>query len=728
MQRHLTEPRRGILSTIQFKLSAIIVALVVGIVALLAAMFITAHVRGLEAALREKARTYAELVARDVNSAVAFEDRQTAREVFEAISVDTAVTGVALYGATGALLESRGELEGEPTSRSFPGSLVVTRRDAVIRVLAPVVSREGPRGALTLDLSTASVTTGERRMVRLIIGTGVGAILLGLLAAWFIARSIARRLSPLARAAWAVASGDLEQRPVVDDADDEIGSLARSFNAMWAKLRSLLEEIRRSAHQEASRLEDLVQRRTAELHHRNGEMRLVLDNVEQGLITLDHAGRVGSQRSRIVESWFGAPPDGVEVWDWLMSANEPQRGWFETAWKQLEEDVLPLEVSMDQLPISLEVSGCCYALSYRPLKTGDTLTGMLVMITDQTALREGERAERERRELSDIVERFQRDREGLTEFFTEARRLVETVTTTADEQVRARALHTLKGNAAMVGLEGISRICHDIEGALLEGTETTAGAGELLRQQWNEVEERFTMFSGGSSRRFEADLEDYQALLDGIEEHAAHPQLEALALRFRYEHAETRLGRLAEQASQLAVRLGKGPVSIRVEGNDVRLPPLVFTKFWSASVHTIRNAVDHGLEDLAARQATGDPPLTDILLRASVVGDGLEIEIRDFGRGIDWERLTRSAARKGYPCARREDLIEALFIDGITTKESVTEVSGRGVGLCAAREACEQLGGSVRVTSEPGLGTSMIFCFPDARQPWRSSTSRIASS
>jgi len=212
--------------------------------------------------------------------------------------------------------------------------------------------------------------------------------------------------------------------------------------------------------------------------------------------------------------------------------------------------------------------------------------------------------------------------------------------------------------------------------------------------------------------RFEVQEVEYDTLAKAVDEGAPHAELRALMQRLRREPVEVRLGRLAEYATWFASRLGKGPLTVRLEGNGVRLLPAELASFWSAAVHLIRNAVDHGLEDAAARRALGKADLTHLTLRAAPTAEGIEVEIRDSGVGIDWSRLERSARDKGLPCQTPEERIEALFAAGVSTKDEATELSGRGVGLGAVRAACHEAGGTVTVTSQPGEGTSFCFRFP----------------
>ena len=83
------------------------------------------------------------------------------------------------------------------------------------------------------------------------------------------------------------------------------------------------------------------------------------------------------------------------------------------------------------------------------------------------------------------------------------------------------------------------------------------------------------------------------------------------------------------------------------------------------------------------------------------------------GLGIDWDRVRQRAEALGLPCANERELIAALFLDGLSTRDQATETSGRGVGLSALAEVVHDLGGTIEVRSEPGRGTSMTFRFAD---------------
>ena len=99
-------------------------------------------------------------------------------------------------------------------------------------------------------------------------------------------------------------------------------------------------------------------------------------------------------------------------------------------------------------------------------------------------------------------------------------------------------------------------------------------------------------------------------------------------------------------------------------------------------------------------------------LAAEESDDAVVISLRDDGRGIDWNRVKEKARAAGLPHASREELVTALFADGLSTKDTADVVSGRGVGMGAVREAAAALGGLIEVTSEPNQGTTLTFRFP----------------
>ena len=135
-------------------------------------------------------------------------------------------------------------------------------------------------------------------------------------------------------------------------------------------------------------------------------------------------------------------------------------------------------------------------------------------------------------------------------------------------------------------------------------------------------------------------------------------------------------------------------------------------------VHIIRNAVDHGIETPEERRAAGKPEAGQLVINAYQAGNQVIISISDDGKGIDREKVVRVALNKGYITEERlaemseEEIISLIFLPGFSTSEKVTDVSGRGVGMDVVRERITALGGTVRVTSKRGEGTTFTIQLP----------------
>jgi HAMP domain-containing protein len=378
-------PRRGL--SITHKLVALIVLTSGAIVLFLASYLPTQQIRASRAALETKAATYGRLVSKQVASAIAFDDRATAREVFDSVAQDPDVESLVLMTAAGTTLHARG----------VPGAWIAAARRGVIEqrvveledriaVVTPVIAAEGPRGTLVIELSTRGLVTANTKVVRTAVLAGGLALVIGVLFAYAIARSLGGRLAQMGRVAGAVSEGSLDQSPVTVSGSDEIALLGHAFNAMLHHIQSLIEQMRRNSEGEQIRLEGLVQAFTLKLDRRVADMRLVLDKVGQGLFSVDCAGRLLPERSAIVARWLGEPRKRDSLFTWLDRSFPGKGEAFRAGWTALNEDSMSLAMRIAQLPSEVEGGGQRFEFAYEPVFEADVLSRLLVVMTDVTPL------------------------------------------------------------------------------------------------------------------------------------------------------------------------------------------------------------------------------------------------------------------------------------------------------------------------------------------------------
>ena len=165
----------------------------------------------------------------------------------------------------------------------------------------------------------------------------------------------------------------------------------------------------------------------------------------------------------------------------------------------------------------------------------------------------------------------------------------------------------------------------------------------------------------------------------------------------------------------LARETGK-EIELILEGESTRIDKAIIDEIGEPLVHLVRNSVDHGIEPPAERVANGKTPTGTILLSATQESNHVVITIMDDGAGIDAANVRSKAVERGLIKADEgvsdREVVQLIFSQGFSTRESITEVSGRGVGLDVVLKSIERLNGLVEVETVPGVGTKFIIQLP----------------
>ncbi len=192
-------------------------------------------------------------------------------------------------------------------------------------------------------------------------------------------------------------------------------------------------------------------------------------------------------------------------------------------------------------------------------------------------------------------------------------------------------------------------------------------------------------------------------------------ELEALLERMRLSPGAEALEGLEEETAQLAARLGKR-VRLELEGRELRLERRALQAARGALRHLLRNALDHGLESPPERLALGKPEECRVKIRLAIHDGHLEVRVSDDGRGFDSAairaRLAGSVPASELAAMDEAALLYRFALQGGSTREVASELSGRGVGLSAVVHLARDVRGTFRIHSVPGQGSEVLFSLP----------------
>jgi HPt (histidine-containing phosphotransfer) domain-containing protein len=486
--------------------------------------------------------------------------------------------------------------------------------------------------------------------------------------------------------------------------------LAAVFGGLiFARIRRTLTEVVRLN----ANLEEQVVARTQALAQRERSLRLVLDSTGDGLFEAGRDGRLVGGSSAAAIRWFGESVADAKLADYLYRDDPDHAAEFALGFDQLADDILPWELCRDQMPRRLERNQLVLALDYRRVVEDDQFTKILIIVRDVTEAVFSERAEKAAREQHALITKLLQDKDGFAQFVKDCEGLLSAVSSTVDLALVQRHLHTLRGNCAIVGLRSVAEFCHGMEdrlsasGGPVEANDI-ADLVALWRLRLQSIE---AFLTGVGGDRLEVDRSDHAQLIESLVRRQDYGEIIAMVEVWSWPRTEDRLIRYRAQAESLAERLDRS-IEVTTEHNELRVPRDYLQKFWPTLIHVIRNAVDHGAEPQAVRQVQGKRPAMSLRFVTAQTLESFYIEVRDDGPGIDREALLRNVRLRQIDVSVDIPLLDLVCMQGLSSRATVSETSGRGVGLAAVREACAAEHGKIELRSKLGEGTMLRFVFP----------------
>ncbi|UOF01697.1 ATP-binding protein [Bdellovibrio reynosensis] len=499
-----------------------------------------------------------------------------------------------------------------------------------------------------------------------------------------------------------------------------------------------LEDAKVQLENYSKNLEQMVADRTRELSRLNQTMSALLDSLGQGFFIFNSEGKILDVSSKACETTVECKPEGKDIWEVLKLPENKVDGfkkWMMTVFMEMLpfEDLAPLGPTTYPHSQNRNI-----ALEYHPLRSSEgAMDGIVVVASDITSLVEAQKqAEREKEHAKLIINMIKSKRE-IHRFIQESQELLisirEEVSKDAapDTESLYRSLHTLKGGAALFSVKEVAESCHMAEGILNDLSQEFSQSNFIaLRAKCFEIEEGFFKFLdetkeilGTTALSDERQIEVAISKLNDIARKVGTlPGGGQVAQELLLELAMEPVERFFEPYNEVMLRLGekvdKMVAPLKITHGNVMVIPEIYSSLFSTLVHAFRNAVDHGIELPDLRVDQGKPAEghieVAIEIKQSHAGPQLAIKIVDDGGGIDPVKIREKLAKKMVDTRKKsdQDVIQHIFDSQFSTRDQVTEISGRGVGMDAIKYAAEELQGRVWVESTVGIGTCLFIEVP----------------
>ena len=539
-------------------------------------------------------------------------------------------------------------------------------------------------------------------------------------------RVIGKPVAGLARALASIKPGHKDRiRIAAEHAHDEIGSLANSANILIDAAEAALAEV-----QVKNALIEMNLQLVCETLEQTASL---LDNSDEGFLSFSADLKVKTSYSRECEKMLTGPIAGSDIQQLLSPDDPQQRDFIGSALESIfaEKDEYVRNLYFGLLPTEYHLQGRWLAARYR-MQGKDSV---MAMLTDVTAERElQEKVDREQSRMHFVVEAV-RQRDSLIEASAEFRSFLERsgmaglyLEEGGKETLSElrRHIHTFKGTFAQFFFYHLPQALHRLETGLSQMADPAHGLDlkavfdqflpncqEAFRNDLHAIEEVLGgefLNQASSYPVTEGDLSRIEQHLASMEESEDRATLDELVKALRFKPLRDMLKAYPAYTRDLAQRLKKELAPFTIEGDGFKVDPQRFAPFCKALIHVFRNAIDHGIELPDDRVDAGKEETGHIACHVRRVGSDIVLTLHDDGRGIDPEQLLAEAARKGI--AWTGNPYDLVFEEAFSTRKSITDLSGRGIGLAAVRAEVDRLEGRIEVESSLGSGTTFRFVLP----------------
>jgi two-component system chemotaxis sensor kinase CheA len=618
--------------------------------------------------------------------------------------------------------------------------------EGIVETLRVEKNREKDDAITALNATLATTTTAIAAVtgIAIILLTSIGALLY---------RQITRPLSRMQGMMSEIASSQDFTRRVPVGRLDEIGRSIVAFNGMIEK----------------------IQESSAQLKQKTADIQAMLQNMQQGILTVVDGAKIHAEYSAYLEDIFETKDiAGRALMDLVFADTElgaDALSQIDAATHAcLGEDCINFAFNQHLLVGEIakrmpDGRVKMLDLSWSAITDeDDTIVRLMLCVRDVTELRKLAAEASEQRRRLDMIgeilavseEKFHHFIESSAGFVSENERIIRKHSE-ADHAAIAelfRNMHTIKGNARTYNLQHLTNVVHETERSYHELRQPETDRSwdqEHLMRELTRVREAIESYAkineqslgrknkgqaneaGDVGRYVMVDKDDIQQTLNMLERTDAAELDELQSMRDALRRTLRAMGSqsvrdalsgVLDSLPSLASELGKPAPAVRIDDNGYRLRGQAGGTLSNVFMHLLRNSIDHGIESADSRSTQGKAQAGTIDIEVGVDSGALQITLSDDGRGLALDRIRGIATERGWiggdDALSDEAVADFIFRPGFSTAETVTEVSGRGVGMDAVRDFLRRENGSIELrftddhTGAPFRQFQTIICLPDS--------------
>jgi HPt (histidine-containing phosphotransfer) domain-containing protein len=500
----------------------------------------------------------------------------------------------------------------------------------------------------------------------------------------------------------------------------QIGALFEVTILSFA-LADRLHQLRMGLKQVNDQLAYQIEHVEEEVMRKTRDIRSIMEHIPLGVFSITADQSIHKDYSRSVESLFHRNHIAGEaaltvLFDHALLSADRKDQIRAALTHSIGEDLLNFELNrqvlVEQMVTDWEGEKRIYSLSWNPVCEDDQrVEKVLVTVHDSTRLLALEsEAEAQRRDLAIIKKILEVPPARFHSFLRQAGHLLDE----CDElHILKMNLHTLKGTARSLDFDDVADLCHQLEDS------SQQLSFPELKQQVAKLKETIAQYRSiaveklgrrlGVKEAVELPLEAIHGLIEDLTQ-GTRKQLRTLE-KAAFLPLEEVLAQSLKAAQRLANELCKASPRISIEANGIGVTQYGHDALSGALSHLVRNSLDHGLETAEARMRKGKDPKGSLQVRAFILDGECHLDFSDDGAGLDLDALRAKGQKLGLlgPTASAQDIAELIFVPELSTREIVSAISGRGLGLSAVRDTLRKEGGDIALILGEATGRLRAF-------------------